>query len=106
MAKLAVIQTGGKQYRVMEGDVIKVEKLAHKDNSVVFAEVLLVADEDGKNVQIGQPVVEGATVQATVVEEGRDKKVNVVKYKRKTRYRRKQGHRQAFTKVKIGKISA
>ena len=104
---IAVIRTGGKQYKVRQGDTLKVEKLdAEKDASVDFNEVLLVGDEDGKNLKIGAPLVAGAKVEATVMEQGRAKKIDVIKYKRKIRYRKKYGHRQAFTQVKIEKITA
>lgn len=100
----AIIATGGKQYKVTEGDVIKVEKLgAQKDSVVTFDQVLAVNNGE---LKIGTPTVAGATVKATVVEEGRDKKVIVYKYKRKTGYHKKNGHRQAYTKVKIDAINA
>lgn len=102
----AVIKTGGKQYMVNEGDVITVEKLdIAKGEKVLFEEVLAVSKEGG-DLQIGKPVVSGAKVEATVVEEGRGKKVIVFKYKPKKDYRKKQGHRQPFTKVRIDKINA
>ncbi len=100
----AIIATGGKQYKVAEGDVIKVEKLsAEKDSVVSFDQVLAVNNGD---LKIGNPTVAGATVSATVIEEGKGKKVIVYKYKRKTGYHKKNGHRQAYTKVKIDKINA
>lgn len=102
--KYAVIAACGKQYKVSEGDVIKVEKLGVSEgDSVTFDRVLLVSD--GETV-VGNPTVEGASVTASVVCEGKDKKVIVYKYKRKTGYHKKNGHRQAFTKVKIEKINA
>ncbi|MGN0378646.1 MAG: 50S ribosomal protein L21 [Butyrivibrio sp.] len=102
--KYAVIAACGKQYKVSEGDVIKVEKLGVAEgDSVTFDRVLLVSD--GETV-VGNPTVEGASVTASVVCEGKDKKVIVYKYKRKTGYHKKNGHRQAFTKVKIEKINA
>ena len=100
----AVIKTGGKQYKVAEGDVLSVEKLVHDTDKVVFEDVLLVAD--GDKVQIGQPTVAGAKVAATVLEEGKGEKKMVFRYKNKTRYRKKKGHRQLFTKVQISKITA
>mgnify|MGYP001612056753 CR=1 FL=1 len=104
---IAVIKTGGKQYKVKEGDTIKVEKLdAEAGKGIDFSEVLLVADEKGENVKVGAPFVAGATVAATVLAQGRTKKIDVIKYKRKIRYRKKYGHRQAFTQVKIEKITA
>lgn len=104
---LAVIKTGGKQYRVKAGDKIQIEKLDIPQNGkVVFDEVLLVSDEAGKDVKVGTPVVAGAKVEGTVVEQGRGDKITVVKYKAKVRYRRKVGHRQLFTAVKIDNITA
>ena len=100
----AVIATGGKQYKVSEGDVISVEKLNEKaGEKVVFDQVLAISDKD---LVIGNPTVDGATVDASVIEEGRGKKVIVYKYKPKTGYHKKNGHRQAYTKVKIEKINA
>lgn len=99
----AIIKTGGKQYRVQEGDSIFVEKLnADVDSNVVFDQVLAVAN-DG-DVKVGTPVVEGAKVTAKVLAQGKEKKVLVFKYKAKSNYRRRQGHRQPFTKVAIEKI--
>ena len=99
----AIIQTGGKQYRVSEGDVLSIEKLsAAEGEEVVFDQVLtVVADGD---VKIGKPVLEGAKVTAKVVEHGKGKKILVFKYKAKSNYRKRQGHRQPFTKVVIEKI--
>ena len=103
--KHAVIETGGKQYRVAEGDVIFVEKLGAADGEdVTFDKVLAVVDE-GVNV-FGTPTVEGATVSATVVKTGKGKKIRVYKMKPKKNYRRTQGHRQPYTKVQIGTINA
>lgn len=100
----AIIATGGKQYKVSEGDVIKVEKLGVEAGSAyTFDQVLVVG---GEETRVGDPVVAGATVEASVVEDGKDKKVIVYKYKRKTGYHKKQGHRQPYTKVKIEKINA
>ena len=101
----AVIATGGKQYRVAEGDVLFGEKLAGElDEQVVFSDVLTVV-EDG-SVKIGAPYLEGAKVTAKVVKQGKDKKILVYKYKSKANYRRRQGHRQPYTKVSIEKIEA
>ena len=101
----AVIATGGKQYRVAEGDVLFVEKLAGElDEQVVFSDVLTVV-EDG-SVKIGTPYLAGAKVTGKVVKQGKDKKILVYKYKSKANYRRKQGHRQPYTKVSIEKIEA
>ena len=101
----AVIATGGKQYRVAEGDVLFVEKLAGElDEQVVFSDVLTVV-EDG-SVKIGTPYLAGAKVTAKVRKQGKDKKILVYKYKSKANYRRRQGHRQPYTKVSIEKIEA
>ena len=101
----AVVVTGGKQYRVQEGDVLYVEKLeADVETSIELGDVLAVGKEDG--LVVGTPVVEGAKVIAKVLEQGKAKKVIVFKYKRKKDYRRKQGHRQPFTKLQIEKIEA
>ena len=100
----AIIATGGKQYTVSEGDVIKVEKLGvNAGDTVTFDQVLFVNDGDAK---VGNPTVAGASVTASVIGEGKDKKVIVYKYKRKTGCHKKNGHRQLFTKVKIEKINA
>lgn len=99
----AVIQTGGKQYKVSEGDIIKVEKLNVEEGAKVsFDQVLLVGGDD---LKVGNPVVAGATVEGSVLKNGKGKKVIVYKYKRKTGYHKKNGHRQAFTRVKIDKIN-
>lgn len=100
----AIIETGGKQYKVAEGDTLFIEKLpAEAGDAVTFRKVLAVID--GDKLTVGTPVVEGAKVDASVVKNGRGKKVIVFKYKPKKGYRRKQGHRQPYTKVTIGKIS-
>ena len=99
----AVIATGGKQYKVREGDMLRVEKLpVDVGSEVTFDNVLLYSD--GETLQIGQPVLENAVVNAHVVEQGKNKKILVFKYKRRKRYRRMLGHRQPFTAVKIDKI--
>ncbi len=99
----AIIATGGKQYKVSEGDVIKVEKLAGEaGDAVTFDQVVAISDD---TLKVGADVAK-ATVSATVMEQGRDKKVIVYKYKRKTGYHKKNGHRQSFTRVKIEKINA
>ena len=101
----AVLTTGGKQYRVQEGDVLFVEKLnAEVDSTVELTEVLAVA-KDGE-IKVGARVVEGAKVVAKVLAQGKAKKVVVFKYKRKKDYRRKNGHRQPYTKIVIEKIEA
>ena len=99
----AIIKTGGKQYKVSEGDEIIIEKLeVEEKSSVTFEEVLGIFD--GDKVKVGTPVVKGAKVTATVVKNGKGPKIRIFKYKHKTNYRRRQGHRQPFTKVKIEKI--
>ena len=101
----AIVKTGGKQYKVAQGDVLFVEKLeANEGDVVTLDQVLAVAGENG--LTVGAPVVEGATVTAKVVAQGKAKKVIVYKYKAKKDYRRKQGHRQPFTKIVVEKINA
>lgn len=101
----AVVATGGKQYKVEAGEVLRVEKLQGDVGAqVAFDQVLLLAD--GENVRVGQPMVAGATVKGHIVEQGKSKKILVFKYKRRKRYRRKQGHRQLFTAIKIDTIEA
>jgi len=100
----AIIATGGKQYKVSEGDIIKVEKLGVAEGEkVTFDQVLAVSDG---SLKLGTPTVAGATVTASVIREGKDKKVIVYKYKNKTGYHKKNGHRQLFTQVKIESIKA
>ena len=99
----AVIETGGKQYKVQEGDSIFIEKLdVNVDEAVTFDKVLLIGD--GSNVKFGSPYVDGATVSANVIKNGKAKKIIVFKYKPKKGYAKKQGHRQPYTKVEISKI--
>ncbi|MFI5359653.1 MAG: 50S ribosomal protein L21 [Halanaerobiales bacterium] len=101
----AIIKTGGKQYRVEEDMIIKVEKLpAEVGETVEFDQVLSVVD--GNGARFGQPVLEGAKVTGKVLEHGKHKKIIVFKYRRKKRYRKKTGHRQPYTKVLIEKIEA
>ena len=101
----AIIKTGGKQYRVSEGDVITIEKLdVAAEGTVSFDEVVTVV-KDG-DVKVGTPLVDDAKVTGTVLEHGKAKKILVFKYKAKSNYRRRQGHRQPFTKVRIEKIEA
>ena len=100
----AIIATGGKQYKVSEGDIIRVEKLGDPAGETVTFDQVLAVNNDG--LVVGCPTVEGATVVASVVKEGKAKKVVVYKYKRKTGYHKKNGHRQLFTQVKIDKINA
>jgi len=99
----AVIETGGKQYKVSEGDIIVVEKLdLEEGKTVVFDKVLTVS---GETLKVGAPYVEGATVTATVLANGKSKKIYVFKYKAKKNEKKKIGHRQAYTKVQIGTIA-
>lgn len=101
----AIIKTGGKQYRVSEGDVITIEKLdVAAEGTVSFDEVVTVVKNG--DVKVGTPLVDGAKVTGTVLEHGKAKKILVFKYKAKSNYRRRQGHRQPFTKVRIEKIEA
>ena len=100
----AIIVTGGKQYIVSEGDTLFIEKLeVNAGDSVVFDQVLAIVD--GENTKFGTPVVEGASVEATIVKNGKGKKIRIFKFHAKKGYRRRQGHRQPYTKVTIGKIS-
>ena len=101
----AIVRTGGKQVKVAKGDTLQIEKLAAEAGSkVTLDQVLLLAD--GEKVTVGSPLIEGASVEATVVEQIRDKKVIVFKKKRRQNYRRKQGHRQYLTVVKVEAINA
>jgi large subunit ribosomal protein L21 len=103
--EFAIIKTGGKQYKVSAGQKIKIEKIdAPEGKSVVFDEVLLV--DDGKKVEIGQPIVKGAKVEGKVLKQDRADKVIIFKYKAKKRYHVKRGHRQPFSLVEIEKISS
>ena len=101
----AIIVTGGKQYKVAEGDVLFIEKLeAEAGETITFDQVLAILD--GETATFGAPVVEGASVTATVVKNGKGKKVRIFKYNPKKGYRKRQGHRQPYTKVEIKKINA
>ncbi len=102
----AVIKTGGKQYRVREGQVLKIESLdANTGDSVEFDQVMMVGE--GADVQVGSPLIAGAKVVASVIANGRGKKVTIIKFRRrKNRSKTKQGHRQNYTEVEIGKITA
>ena len=95
----AIIKTGGKQYKVAEGDVLSIEKLEAEVGSEVSFEVLMLVD--GADIKVGKPVVEGASVTAKVVEHGKGPKVTIFKYKPKKDYRKTQGHRQPYTKVEV-----
>ncbi|HPA14638.1 MAG TPA: 50S ribosomal protein L21 [Desulfobacterales bacterium] len=101
----AVISSGGKQYKVQQGDVLRFEKISGEvGNPVSFDKVLMFSD--GDKVEIGQPVLENAAVRGHIVEQGKAKKILVFKYKRRKRYRRKQGHRQQYTAIRIDSIEA
>lgn len=104
MAKIAVIKTGGKQYKVKEGDILKVEKLSVEPGEKIKFETLMIAKTDGTSLDLGSPSL-GEKVEAELVSSGKGKKILVVKYKNKTRYKRTLGHRQEFSQVKINKIS-
>ena len=100
----AVIKTGGKQYRVAEGQTLKVEKLDVEEGAAVeFDQVLMIAD--GDRIQVGAPYIDGARVSATVKSQGRSPKVLIVKFRRRKHYRKTQGHRQSYTELKISSIS-
>jgi large subunit ribosomal protein L21 len=101
----AVVATGGKQYKVREGETLRVEKIpGDVGSAVAFDKVLMYSD--GETVSVGQPVLENVAVTGHIIEQGKAKKIIVFKYKRRKRYRRKQGHRQQFTAVKIESIKA
>ena len=101
----AVVKTGGKQYRLGVGDSVKVEKLPDEVGNIVeLSQILMVSD--GGEVKVGTPLVTGASVKAEIVGHGRNKKIRVFKMKRRKKYRRTQGHRQAFTQLKVAEINA
>jgi len=104
MEKIAVIKTGGKQYKVKPGQVLKIEKLDAEAGKQVKFETLLIATADGKEMNLGKPAL-GEKVEGKILEQGRAKKIAVVKYKNKTRYQKNVGHRQPFTKIEIMKIA-
>lgn len=104
MSKIAVIKTGGKQYKVEESQTVKVEKLNANIGDKVKFDTLLIADSEGENMELGKPSL-GEKVEGEVLETGKNKKVTVVKYKNKTRYKRTLGHKQPFTKIKITSIA-
>lgn len=106
MSLLAVIETGGKQYLVREGQELRIEKLEQEAGAYIEFDVLLISDETGQTTKVGMPTVGGAKVSAKVLETGRAEKVSVIKYKPKVRYRRNVGHRQPYTKIQIMKIAA
>ncbi|MBI2990231.1 MAG: 50S ribosomal protein L21 [Candidatus Magasanikbacteria bacterium] len=99
---IAVIATGGKQYLVKTGETLKIEKIkGEPGEEVIFDKILLLAKDDGSEAQIGTPYLEGVSISANLEEQGRSRKLRVVKFKRKVRYKRVHGHRQHFTKVKV-----
>ena len=101
----AVIKTGGKQYRVVAGERLKVEKLvAEVGNTVTLDKILMIAD--GDVITIGSPLIAGATISATILSHGRGDKVMIFKFRRRKHYRKTQGHRQSYTEIQIGDISA
>ncbi len=101
----AIVDSGGKQYKVKEGEILRVEKLAGEvGNKVSFDRILMFSD--GENVNVGTPLLEDVAVNGHIVEQGKAKKIIVFKYKRRKRYRRKNGHRQQFTAVKIDSIKS
>ena len=104
MNSFAIVETGGKQYRVHEGDTIRVESLDGDEGDTVSLDLVKLVSLNGET-SVGTPNVEGAKVQAEVVNKGKGKKIVVFKYKEKTRYRRKNGHRQNFTDLRITDIS-
>jgi len=104
MSKIAVIKTGGKQYKVKEGQSLSVEKLLDEVGANVKLETLMVADEEGKDIAWGEPSL-GERVEAKVLEHGKGDKVSVVKFKNKVRYKKNVGHRQPFTKLEITSIA-
>jgi large subunit ribosomal protein L21 len=101
----AIIRTGGKQYRVQKGDVVRVERLAGTLGATVTLEDVLLVGGDGEP-RVGSPRIEGASVVGTVVEQDRDAKVRVFKYKKRKHYRRTRGHRQSYTAVRIDAVRA
>ena len=99
----AIVETGGKQYTVRPGDTLQVEKLPHAQDEALELDRVLLLSRDGV-VKVGQPVVEGASVRAEVVGNGRSRKITVLKFKPKVRYKRKTGHRQPYTELRITEI--
>jgi large subunit ribosomal protein L21 len=99
----AIVNTGGKQYKVRQGDILRVEKISGELGSLVSLDRVLMFS-DGENVRIGQPILDDIAVKGHIVEQGKSKKIIVFKYKKRKRYRRKQGHRQQYTAIKIDSI--
>jgi len=104
MSKIAIIKTGGKQYKIKKGQTINVEKINMEVGKKISFDTLLIASADGKEIKLGQPSL-GEKVEGKIIEQGRDKKVKVIKYKNKIRYKRTIGHRQPYTKVEIVNIA-
>ena len=106
MAKIAIIETGGKQYLVEEGSVLKVEKIkgSYKVGDTIDFENILLTD-DGAKTEVGAPYIKGAKVSAELIEEGRNQTVTVIKYRQKSRYFKKRGHRQPYAKIKVTALS-
>jgi len=101
----AIIQTGGKQYKVKKGDVIEIEKIDKKKGSKIkFDKILLISSDEGRNFKMGKSYIKGAKVEGEILDQIKGKKITIIKYKPKTRYKRKKGHRQLYAKVRIGKI--
>ena len=105
MTDFAIVKAGGKQYRVSTGDTVRVESLPADQGDTVTLDDVLMLPLDG-NVEVGNPTINGATVEAEVVGKGRDKKVVILKFKAKTRYRRKNGHRQHYTDLRVTNINS
>lgn len=102
----AIIKTGGKQYKVKEKSILKIEKLeGEAGKAIEFGEVLAIFDDKGEKVELGAPMLK-TEIPGKILKQGRGKKVTIIKYKPKVRYKKKQGHRQLFTEVEIGKIGA
>jgi large subunit ribosomal protein L21 len=102
--KIAVIKTGGKQYKVKEGQVLKFEKLEVENGAKIKFNTLLIANDDGNEINLGKPSL-GEKVEGKILEQGKGKKISVIKFKNKVRYRKNVGHRQPFTKVEITAIA-
>ncbi len=102
----AIVETGGKQYKLAEGDVVKVELIKGEVGEQVNLDRVLLVKSSEDNIQVGSPVVAGATVAVKILEHGRHKKILVMKYKKRKDYRRKNGHRQCYTQIRVEKISA
>ncbi len=100
MNKIAVIKTGGKQYKVKEKQLLKIEKIDKKVGSKIKFDTLLIADANGENLNLGTPLI-GKNVEAEIIEHGKNKKINIAKYKNKIRYKKRIGHKQNFTKIQI-----